>query len=90
MYTHHPGLRISSNSHAPLTVMPIYGKIMITEKKIKHYSSSKPRTAQMMILSLVEMTGLEKCCIISAYLQWLFHSGEGAVASGPLVKLLVR
>ena len=33
------------------------------------YSSSKPRTAQMIILSLVAMTGLEKCCITSAYLQ---------------------
>ena len=25
----------------------------------------------MMIFSLVAMTGLEKCCITSAYLQWL-------------------
>ena len=41
----------------------------------------------MMTLSLVAMTGLEKCCITSAsaYLQWLFHSGERAIASGPLV-----
>ena len=39
----------------------------------------------MMILSLVAMTGLEKCCITSAYLQWLFHSGERDVAHGPLV-----
>ena len=39
----------------------------------------------MMILSLVAMTGLEKCCITSAYLQWLFHSGERAVARGDLV-----
>ena len=30
----------------------------------------------MMIFSLVAMTGLEKCCITSAYLQWLCHSGE--------------
>ena len=29
-----------------------------------------------MIFSLVAMTGLEKCCITSAYLQWLCHSGE--------------
>ena len=78
------GLRVCSNSYAPLTVMPIYGKIMIIKKK---HSSSKPRTSQMMILSLVAMTGLEKCCISSAvaYLQWLFHSGERAIACGPLV-----
>ena len=42
----------------------------------------------MMIFSLVAMTGLEKCCITSAYLQWLCHSGERPVARGPLVKLL--
>ena len=40
----------------------------------------------MMIFSLVAMTGLEKCCITSAYLQWLCHSGERPVAHGPLVK----
>ena len=39
----------------------------------------------MMIFSLVAMTGLEKCCITSAYLQWLCHSGERPVARGPLV-----
>ena len=42
----------------------------------------------MMIISLVEMTGLEKCCITSAYLQWLCHSGERLVTPGPLVYLL--
>ena len=40
---------------------------------------------KMMILSLVSMTGLEKCGITSAYLLWLFHSGELVVAHGPLV-----
>ena len=40
-----------------------------------------------MIFSLVAMTGLEKCCITSAYLQWLCHSGERPVARGPLVLL---
>ena len=79
-------LRVCSNDHAPLTVMPIYGKIKI---KRTHSSTSKPRTAQMMILSLVAMTGLEKCCITSAYLQWLFHSGEQAVAHGPLVFVII-
>ena len=39
----------------------------------------------MMIFSLVAMIGLEKCCITSAYLQWLCHSGERVVAHGPLV-----
>ena len=34
----------------------------------------------MMIFSLVAMKGLEKCCITSAYLQWLCHPGEQAVA----------
>ena len=39
----------------------------------------------MMIFSLVVMIGLEKCCITSAYLQWLCHSGERVVAHGSLV-----
>ena len=39
----------------------------------------------MMILLIVAITGFEKCCITSACLQWLFHSGERAVAHGPLV-----
>ena len=37
-----------------------------------------------MIFSLVTMTGLEKFCITSAYLQWLCHSGERPVVRGPL------
>ena len=70
-------LIVYSNDHAPLTVRPIY-------------SSSKLRTAQMMIFSLVAMIGLEKCCITSACLQWLCHSGERTVARGPLVMQLLR
>ena len=58
-------LIVYSNDHAPLTVRPIY-------------SSSKLRTVQMMIFSLVAMIGLEKCCILSACLQWLCHPGEPA------------
>ena len=77
------GLRVCSNGYAPLTVVPIYGKIMIIKKT--HSSSAKPRPAHMIILSLVAMIGLVKCCITSAYLQWLFHSGERTVARGPLV-----
>ena len=42
----------------------------------------------MMIFSLVAVTGLGKCCITSAYLQWLCHSGERPVAHGPLVFFL--
>ena len=38
-----------------------------------------------MIFSLAAVTGLEKCCITSAYLQWLCHSGERPVVRGPLV-----
>ena len=63
---------VHSNDHAPLTVRSIY-------------SPSKLRIAQMMIFSLVAMMGLKKCCITSAYLQWLCHSGERVVAHGPLV-----
>ena len=77
------GFKVCSNGYAPLTYMLIYSKMMIIKKT--HSSFSKPRTAQMMILSILAMTGLEKCCIASAYLQWLFHSGERAVARGPLV-----
>ena len=43
----------------------------------------------MMIFSLVAMIGLEKCCIISACLQWLCHSGERTVARGPLVSFML-
>ena len=43
----------------------------------------------MMIFSLVAMTGLEKCCITSAYLQWLCHSGERPVARGPIVHKII-
>ena len=65
-------LIVYSNNHAPLTVRPIY-------------SSSKQRTAQIVIFLLVAMIELEKCCITSACLQWLCHSGERIVARGPLV-----
>ena len=65
-------LIVYSNDHAPLTVRLIY-------------SSSKLRTVQMMIFSLVAMIGLAKSCITSACLQWLCHSGERIVARGPLV-----
>ena len=69
-------LIVYSNDHAPLTVRLIY-------------SSSKLRTVQMMIFSLVAMIGLAKCCITSACLQWLCHSGERIVARGPLVFFVV-
>ena len=44
----------------------------------------------MMIFSLVAMIGLDKCCITSACLQWLCHSGERIVARGPLVLFLPK
>ena len=75
------GLKVCSNGHAALTVMPMYGKKII----IKNTCFFKTKNCSNMILSLVAMTGLEKCCITSAYLQWLFHSGEQAVARWPLV-----
>ena len=34
---------------------------------------------------IIAMIGLEKCCIPSACLQWLCHSGERTMARGPLV-----
>ena len=70
-------LIVYSNDHAPLTVRLIY-------------SSSKLRTVQMMIFSLVAMIGLAKCCITSACLQWLCHSGERIVARGPLVSAFLE
>ena len=45
---------------------------------------------QIMMLLLLAITGLEKTsCITYAYKQWLFHSGERAVAHGPLVFVLL-
>ena len=41
------GLRVCSNGHALLTVMPIYGEIMLIKKT---NSSSKPKTTQIMII----------------------------------------
>ena len=58
-------LIVCSNDRAPLNVRHIY-------------SSSKLRTAQMMIFSLVVMMGFEKLYITSAYLQWLYPLGERA------------
>ena len=45
----------------------------------------------MIIFSLVAMTGLEKCCITSAYLQWQCHSGERPWPMGLLFQaVLIR
>ena len=66
------GLRVCSNGHTPSTVMPIYDKMII-----KNMFFFKTRNCSNMILSvLVAMTELGNCCIKSADLQWLFHSGE--------------
>ena len=54
-------------------------KIMILQKPLSQFS---PR---FRIDFAVVMIGLEKCCITSTYLQWLYHSGERAIVSGPLV-----
>ena len=70
------GLRVCSNGHASLTVMPIYGKIIK-----KHSLCSRPITAQNddPFINCNDRIG-----ITFAYLQWLLHSGERAVACGPL------
>ena len=76
------GLWVWSNGHTPLTVTPIYGKKKNNNKKnilIQNQELLK------MILSLVTVTGLAECCITSAYLQWIFHSDEWAVALETLV-----
>ena len=39
---------------------------MVNNNNKKTHSSSKPRTAHMMVLSLVALTGLDKFCITSA------------------------
>ena len=57
-------------------------KIMILQKP-------QPISPKFCIDPTVVMIGLEKCCITSAYLQWLCHSGERAVARGPLVSFFV-
>ena len=49
------GLRVCSNDIAPLTVISIYGKKIMIKKT--HSSFSRPRTAEMMILLSVAMTG---------------------------------
>ena len=64
--------RVCSNDHAQLIGMPY-----IFFFKIKNCLNDD--------LFINSMTGLEKCCITSAYLQWLCHSGERPVARGPLV-----
>ena len=69
-------LKVCSNGHASFTVMPMYGKKVIII--ITHSSYTNPRTAQVFILSSVAR--LEKCCITTAYLQWLFHSVERALS----------
>ena len=69
--------------------MHLYGPHTFLWKKVDNFKwlflRSLLRTAQMMIFSLVAMIGLEKCCLTSACLQWLCHSGERIVARGPLV-----
>ena len=73
------GLKVCSNGHAPLILMPIYGKMMII--KTKNCSNDDP------FFSCNDRIG--KWCITSAYLQWLFHSGEKAMARGPLVLIFL-
>ena len=77
------GLRVCSSGHAPLTVMPIY------DKKITKTNNNtfffKPKSCLYDDPFISCMIGLEKCCMMSAYPQWLFHSDERAVAHVSLV-----
>ena len=71
------GLRGCSNGRAPLTVMPTYDKEMIIKNtffKTKNCSNDDD-----LFISCNDRIG-KKCFVTSAYLQWLFHSGERAVA----------
>ena len=78
------GLSVCSNGYAPLTVMPIYCK----KKKNNQtrFSSSKPRTAQNdgPFISCNDRIGkmLHNICISAVA---IFHIGEQAISSGPLV-----
>ena len=64
--------RVCSDDHAQLTGMPY-----IFFFKIKNCLNDD------LFISCDDRIG--KCCITSAYLQWLCHSGERPVAHGPLV-----
>ena len=69
------GLRVCSNGHAPLTVMPVYDKIMILKKtnKQKHILLLQTKTClNDDPFIIVAMTGLEKFCITSAYMVKTF------------------
>ena len=68
--------RVCSDDHAQLTGMPY-----IFFFKIKNCLNDD------LFISCDDRIG--KCCITSAYLQWLCHSGERPVARGPLVKCLL-
>ena len=62
--------------------MPIY--VMVKKKKIKNtFFFYKTKNCSNGDPSISCNEGLEKCCITSAYL--LFHSGERAMACGPIV-----
>ena len=69
--------RVCSNDHAQLTGMPY-----IFFFKIKNCLNDD------LFISCDDRIG--KCCITSAYLQWLCHSGERPVACGPLVTIYFR
>ena len=68
--------RVCSDDHAQLTGMPY-----IFFFKIKNCLNDD------LFISCDDRIG--KCCITSAYLQWLCHSGERPVARGPLVFLYI-
>ena len=51
------GWRVCSNGHTPSTVMPIFSK---KSNNKNTFSSSKARTAQIMIFSVIAVTILKK------------------------------
>ena len=72
-------IQVCSNGHASFMPINIWWKNRIIIKKKKTTPSSDGEA----FISC--MTELENCCITAAYLQWLFHSGELAMARGPFI-----
>ena len=64
-----------SNGYTPLTVMPI----MVKKNKDKNTFFFKTKNCSNDDPFISCNDGIEKCCVASAYLQWLFHADEPAV-----------
>ena len=53
--------------------------------KFQHFNLVS-KISQILFKPLPFIRVLDKFCMLSAYLQWRFHSGERVVARGPFVK----